>query len=269
MTTAVSGPGSDLGLAGRVAVVTGGSRGVGASIVARLRGAGAMVVAADVLPTGTGTPEPSPQTAAEIGDVVARRLDVTRSDEHERLANWVVQQYGRLDIWVNNAGIFPYDEVLEMDDDAWHRVLAVNLDGTFYGARAAGSVMTRQGHGVVVNIGSASGSRVAAPGRAHYATSKAGVESLTRALAREFGSSGVRVLCVAPSAVRTDGAVARSQIPGPGDAPDPLASYAATLPLGRVAEPDEVARVVHFCASDMASFMTGSTVYVDGGQLAV
>lgn len=248
-------------LDGRLAVVTGGARGIGRAIAARLAEAGAVVVVADV--TGAGT------TAAELGGRHTARgvdLDVTDSSAVAQLVDELVDTHGHLDIWVNNAGIFPSSPLLELSDDEWRRVHSVNLDAAFYCSRAAARAMVAQVRGgVIVNLSSVSGYR-GRQGLAHYSSSKHAVRGLTRSLAVELGRYGVRAVGIAPTMVITPGteeAAARA-----GARLHATDVYDA-LPLGRSGVPDDIARVVLFAVSDLAAFVTGTTLIVDAGQMSV
>jgi NAD(P)-dependent dehydrogenase (short-subunit alcohol dehydrogenase family) len=256
-------------LDGRRAVVTGGAMGIGRAIAVRLAEAGADVVVADL------DLEAAELSAKEIGDafagrrVVARRVDVSDPADVSALVHFTVETLGDVDIWVNNAGIYPAAPLLEMTDDVWDRVLDVNLRGSFDGAREAARHMVDAGHGgVIVNIASTAGFTASGPGVAHYVSSKHGVNGLTKALAIELAPYGIRCLAVAPTLIETPGIDAnraRFEEAGLGDALEQLASG---LPLGRMGVPDDVARVVLFCASDLSLFMTGSTLLVDAGDVA-
>jgi NAD(P)-dependent dehydrogenase (short-subunit alcohol dehydrogenase family) len=248
-----------ISLTGRTAVVTGGARGIGLAISHRLVEAGAFVVVADIDEAAAA------DAALGIGDrATGTFLNVADAASQEALAEHTVSVTGRLDIWVNCAGIFPSQPALEIPDDDWQRVMDINLNGAFYGARAAARRMP--GAGVILNIASTAGMRPAGPGYAHYASSKAGVIALTQNLAREWGPLGIRVLALAPSFVHT-----------PGTAVQAAAFRAATgrggeeigtnLPLGRAGLPDDIARVALFCVSDLALYLTGVTLPVDGGRL--
>ena len=249
-------------LAGRTAVVTGGAMGIGLAVVRRLAEAGADVVIADV---DGEEAELAAKAAAEATGrrVVAADLDVADSASVDAL----VAGLGRVDIWVNNAGIYPAAPVLDTTDDQWDRVQAVNLRGPFVGSRAAGRVMVRQGSGVIVNVASTAG-LTGGTGIAAYASSKHGVVGLTKALAVELGPYGVRVLAVAPTLVDTPG-IARNfaQLDAAGIGAV-IQGLAGRVPLRRAAVPDDVARVVLFCASDLSMLMTGSVLAVDAGTLA-
>lgn len=248
-------------LTGRVAVVTGGARGIGQACCSRLAEAGASVVVADVDEVAAG------ETATMVGArATAFRADVREPGSMRALADHVLRTAGRLDVWVNAAGIYPATPVLDLDDDAWDEVLEVNLRGTFAGAREAARVMAagRTG-GVIVNVSSTAAYRVGGVGVAHYVASKFGVRGLTQSLAVELGPHRIRVLAVAPTVTLTPGLEAqRERLEGAGFSLDELGP---DLPLGRVAVADDVARVVLFCASDLSLMMTGSTLVVDGGEL--
>lgn len=229
-------------LAGRAAVVTGGGSGIGAAIVRRLAEAGAEVVVFD----------DRPDDEQAVVDV----------------ANRCVAEHGSLDIWVNNAGVYPNRPVLDMTATEWDDVLDVNLRGAFLGSREAARRMREQGRGVIVNIGSTASFRSAAPGMAHYVSSKFGLRGLTQALAVELGPHSIRVVGVAPGFTRTERT--RTKFPDLSDDEYDahLAHVGASTPIGRVAEADEVARVVLFCVSDLAAHVTGATIPVEGGDLA-
>lgn len=246
-----------ISLAGRTAVVTGGAQGIGQAISRRLAEAGARVVIADINDARAG------QAAEEINGLVVH-ADAADPADHGRVADAAWQQTGRLDIWVNCAGIFPSQPALEISEEDWRRVLDINLSGAFYGARAAASRMIRGG--VILNIASTAGMRPAGPGYAHYASSKAGMIALTQNLAREWGEQGIRVLALAPSFVHTPGTAVQADAfrAATGRAG---AEIGANLPLGRAGVPDDIARVALFCVSDLAIYMTGVTLPVDGGRL--
>jgi NAD(P)-dependent dehydrogenase (short-subunit alcohol dehydrogenase family) len=252
-----------LDLNGRVAVVTGGAKGIGAATVRRLAEAGATVVAADL--DGPGAEATAQEVASATGaKVVGRVCDVTDTASLAALADGAVADHGGLHIWVNNAGIYPTTgPAIDVADSFIDRMLEVNVRGTYAGAREAAKRMADGG--VIVNLASVAGFR-AAPGISAYVASKHAVVGVTKALAVEFGPLGIRVLGIAPTVTDT---------PGLADAIGPLKQAGldiqATLgnnPLGRVAVADDIARVILFCASDLSLFMTGSTLKVDAGSLA-
>jgi NAD(P)-dependent dehydrogenase (short-subunit alcohol dehydrogenase family) len=250
----------------RHAVVTGGARGLGRAIAFRLAEAGASVLIGDI---DEGAARAA---AAELTDrfgvgVSSIALDVTDSTSVTATADAAVARLGGIDIWVNNAGVYPSMPLLEMADDDWDRVLTVNLRGTFLGCREAARRMIAAEHGgVIVNMSSVAGTRGRTSGVAHYVSSKHGVIGLTRQLAVELAEHGIRVLAVSPTTIITPG-VESAMSGGPTDVPVDL-EVALTRPLGRAGRPDDVARVVLFCAGDLSIFMTGSNLLVDAGELA-
>lgn len=252
-------------LDGRTAVVTGGGRGIGRAVCKRLAEAGARVVVADLDADVAG--EVAAEVTAAGGTATARRLDVASGDDIVATADAAVADHGGLDIWVNNAGIYPSQPLLEMTDEDWDRVMDVNVRGAFVGSREAARRMVAAGAGgVIVNLASVAGYRGRAT-LAHYSSSKHALRGLTRSLAVELGSHGIRALAVAPTMVVTPGTEEATRRIRPAGGPS-TAVY-DQLPLGRPGLPDDIARVVLFCASDLASFMTGSTVLVDAGQMAL
>ena len=259
-----------ISLAGRHALVTGGGKGIGAAIARRLAEAGAAVMVADIDKAA------AEQVAGEIGAAagpgggraIGVELDVTDSAAVEAVVGRAVAELGGLDILVNNAGIFPIFPVLAMPDEEWDRVLRTNLYGAFYCAREAGRQMAGKG-GVIVNVASIQAFRAGAPGLAPYTSSKGALVSFTQALAVELGPMGVRVLAVAPTVVDTPGLQANMPIFEAAGVANVIEEVSAKLPLGRTAVPDDVARVVLFCASDLAALMTGDTLLVDAGHITV
>jgi len=256
-----------ISLAGRGAVVTGGAMGIGYAIARRLAEAGASVVLADV----ADPQEPARVLSVETGGtVIGAHLDVADAAEIVSAAAEAERVLGRLDIWVNNAGIYPSTPVLDMTDDDWDRVLAVNLRGSFIGAREAARRMVDAGRGgVIINIASTAGFKASGPGVAHYVSSKHAVIGLTKSLAVELGPHGIRVLGVAPTLIETPGIEAGREAFRRAGLGEMIDTFAQRLPLGRVGVPDDVARVALFCASDLAMFMTGSTLLADGGDVAL
>ncbi|HEX7858536.1 MAG TPA: SDR family oxidoreductase [Sphingobium sp.] len=252
-------------LAGRRAVVTGGAQGLGKAIARRLAEAGASVLIGDV-DRDIAQATADDFTHSYGTTVLATYMDVTDSASIVAAADLAVDRLGGLDIWVNNAGVYPSVPILETTDEIWDEVMAVNLRGLFVGSReAARRMIVAGGGGVIVNVASLAGFSGVSPGLAAYATSKHGVRGTTRQMALELAPHDIRVLGVAPSHARTERTAAAI-------AADP--ELLAQIPslsssrLGRVGVPDDIGRVVLFCASDMAMFMTGSTLLVDAGEMA-
>ncbi|MFN2467417.1 MAG: 3-oxoacyl-[acyl-carrier-protein] reductase [Gaiellaceae bacterium] len=233
-------------LGGRTALVTGASRGIGKAIALELARAGADVVVS--FRSGASEGE---AVAAEAG---GRALQADVSDPVQ--AARLVEECGELDILVNNAGITRDGLIARMSDEDWRDVLETNLSGVFHTCRAAARGMMRRRRGAIVNVTSVVGLR-GNPGQTNYAASKAGIIGLTKSLARELGSRGVRANAVAPGYVATalTGALSEEQ----------RAAILANTPLGRLGDPPDIAGAVRFLCSDEASFITGEVLLVDGG----
>lgn len=248
-------------LVGKVALVTGGARGIGLACAASLGKAGAQVVIADV--DGPALDQARSQltgdgiTASSIKCDVGDKLQVDSMVEH------AVSTFGGLDIVVANAGIVKAAEFLEMSEEDFDAVIRVNLKGVFLTGQAAGRQMVKQKRGgAIINMSSVNGI-TAIPSIAGYNASKGGVNNLTRCMALSLAPHGIRVNAVGPGSIMTD--VLKSVA---GDA-EAMHKVLSRTPMGRVGEPSEVGEVVAFLASDASSYMTGQTLYVDGGRLAL
>ena len=238
----------------RVALVTGGASGIGRATVARLADAGLRVVVSDVDAAGE-------QVAAAAGSLFVQH-DVADEAAWERAIEAVLQGHGRLDVLVNNAGISLVRPVTDTTLEQWRALMAINVDGVFLGTKHAVHAMRRHGEGgAIVNVSSASG-LVGAPMSSAYCASKGAVRLFTKSVALECAAEGIRVNSVHPGAVRTP-IWAKTGI-GPEDED----AIAASSPLGRMAEPEEVADAIAYLASDAARFMTGSELVIDGGYTA-
>jgi NAD(P)-dependent dehydrogenase (short-subunit alcohol dehydrogenase family) len=243
---------------GKVAVVTGGSSGMGAATARALASAGAQVNLIDI--DKKGAEETAQKTGSEIfiGDV-------SNSEFCDLTIDSIVQKQGQVDILVNAAGIILRADALETNDDNWKRIMAVNVDGVFFMCRSAIRHMVNKKSGSIVNFGSIWGD-VASSGVTAYCVTKGAVHQLTRALALEHAEDGIRVNAVAPGEVNTPMIKAGRDKPPTGDELQELAN--ATIPIKRLAEPEEIAEVVLFLASEKSSYMTGSIVPVDAGYTA-
>jgi NAD(P)-dependent dehydrogenase (short-subunit alcohol dehydrogenase family) len=244
----------------RVAVVTGSGRGLGRAIADALAETGHTLVIAEI------NPELAEQAAAGLREAGHRAMavscDVARKNSVEKLAAAVLEQYGRVDVLVNNAAVIAPAPALEMSEDEWDRVLDVGLKGVFLCSQALGRIMVAQKSGSVINIASVAAER-GNPGRANYCAAKAGVVALTRVLAMEWAADGIRVNAVGPGYVNTE-----LQQEALAQGINSLERLVAAIPAGRLAEPSEIARMVAFLASEAAGYITGQTFFVDGGWLA-
>ena len=244
---------------GKVALITGAASGMGAATAREFAAAGGHVVIID-LNAGLAR-----NVAAEIGVQEPIIGDVSDSAFCRRAVEMTLKRHGRLDILVNCAGIIFRADAQGTSDENWRRVMAVNVDGVFFMSRAAIGQMKKQGSGVIINFGSIWGG-VGAAGVAAYCASKGAVHNLTRAMALEHARDGIRINAVCPGEVNTP--MLASGRPSP-PTPEDLKKLGETVvPMGRLADPVEIARVVLFLASDAASYMTGSLVTVDAGYTA-
>lgn len=246
-------------LTGRVALVTGGARGLGEASSRTLARLGAVIVLSDI--DAEAASATADRLSTETGaQVLGRGCDVTDPDDVDRLVSGLIEELGRLDILVNNAGIHRRVDPLDYAPEDVEAILAVNFRGAFQVAARVGREMTRLGGGSIVNI-SALGGGIAGLGRAGsvYCMTKGGLVSLTRELAAEWGSSGVRVNALAPGWIRTPMTEALQ------NNSERSARVMARVPLGRWGEADDVAGAVAFLASDASAYITGHTIPVDGG----
>jgi 3-oxoacyl-(acyl-carrier-protein) reductase len=238
---------------GQVALVTGGVRGIGLAICERLAARGVTVAAG--YSRDKDTAERFLETYGDRGATV-HQGNIGSNDDCERVINEVLEQHGRLDILVNNAGITIDKTVRRMTPDDWDRVVRVDLSGTFYLCRAILQHMLDRGSGRIINISSVIGSS-GNIGQANYAAAKSGVFGLTMSLAQETARKGITVNAVTPGFISTD---MTAVVP-----PEAMAKVIARIPVGRLGEPDEVARVVEFLASPDSSYITGQVYGVNGG----
>ena len=249
-------------LKGQVAIITGARRGMGKSHALVLAKAGAKVVVADI------SLEDCERVVKEIekqkGEAIAIKCDVTKKAEVDQMVEAAVKEWGKVDILVNNAGICQFKPFLELTEEEWDRTLDINLKGYFLCAQAVAKEMAKQKSGIIINIASIAMGQVGCgfATLAHYTASKGGIVGMTETLAQELAPYNIRVNAVAPGAIDTPMV-------------DPLKADQKTMeatldriPLHRMGKSEEVSNLVLFLASDTSSYMTGSTVVIDGGWLA-
>jgi NAD(P)-dependent dehydrogenase (short-subunit alcohol dehydrogenase family) len=247
---------------GKTALVTGAARGIGRTIAECFVAEGAKVLIADIML------EAAQATAAELAsqgtaEVLAIKADVSQVSEISAMLNVVEQKCGKLDILINNAGIQIRNPSLDFKEEDWDKLMGINLKAAFFCCQAAAKVMVKNGGGRIVNISSGT-SENTTPGRAPYVISKAGVNAMTAVLAAEWAKDHIRVNAVAPGWIMTDmvkdgirlGVVSERQI-------------LSAVPMLRLASPKEIADAVVYLASDEASYITGQTLFVDGGWSAL
>ena len=243
-------------LNGKVALVTGASRGIGREIALTLAGYGATVIV-----NYNGSEEKAEEVVGKIkeagGKAEAIRCNVAEFDRSKELIDQVIKSYGKLDILVNNAGITRDNLIMKMSEADFDDVIAVNLKGAFNCIRHASRQMLKQRGGRIINISSVSGVMGNA-GQANYCASKAGIIGLTKSVARELGSRGITSNCVAPGFIKTEMTDVLSE--------DVQQSMGEQIPLKRFGETRDIAEAVAFLASDSASYITGQVLQVDGGM---
>ena len=243
-------------LEGRIALVTGGARGIGRAICEKLASEGAVVAMVDILL------DVAEKTAAEFKalgyEAMAIQANVAKPEEAEKAVEAVVEKYGKLDILVNNAGVTRDTLMMKMSEQDWDLVLSVNLKGTFNFTKAATRVMMKARYGKVVNIASVVG-RMGNAGQANYSASKAGVIGLTKTTAREFGSRNITANAIAPGYIQTD---MTDKLPQAA-----RDAFLNNIPLKRAGQPADVANAVFFFCQDESAYITGQVLNVDGGFL--
>jgi len=252
-----------MGLTGKVALVTGGAAGIGRATALLLACEGAAVAVVDL--DGAGAEDAAREIREGGGRALTLVGDVSCAADCRRAVEATVDEWGRLDILFNNAGIIRRASVLETSEEEWDRALAVNVKSVFLMGKYAIPVMARAGGGAIVNTGSGWG-LVGGRNAASYCASKAAVVNLTRAMALDHGDQQVRVNCVCPG--DTDTGMLRDEARQLGESEDEFLAGAADRPLGRMGRPEEVAQAVLYLVSDASSFVTGTTLVVDGGGLA-
>ena len=244
-------------LADKVAIITGATQGIGLACAQRLLNDGARVVLVDIKPDGAAS-------AAALGDGARFfAADVSQKVDVDAMIAFSLQQFGRIDILVNNAGITHAAEFLDLAAEDFDRVLRVNLTSMFLCGQAAAREMVKQGSGAIINMSSVN-AELAIPNQVPYVVSKGGVNQLTKVMALSLAPYGIRVNGIGPGTILTE--LAKQAVLGSEQARHTILSR---TPLGRCGEPEEVAAIASFLASDDASYMTGQTIYADGGRLAL
>jgi 2-dehydro-3-deoxy-D-gluconate 5-dehydrogenase len=258
-----------LDLKGKSALVTGGARGIGYAISARLAAAGAAVLVADI--NGDAVAEAVAAITKSGGKVAGVTGDVSQEADVQKLVETAVKAHDSIDILVNNAGIFPSQLVMNMQKTDFEKVIQVNLTGVFLCTKTAAKQMIAQGKGgKIINITSIDALHPSQMGLAHYDASKHGVWGFTKNIALELAQHKIWVNAIAPGGIITDGVKAmtsQAQLPAGIDMTKVMESFLAKIPMHRMGEPDEIAKAALFLASDMSSYMTGSQIVVDGGAL--
>ena len=246
----------------KVAIITGARRGMGRTHALILAKAGAKVVVSDI--SEEDCQKVVDEIEKEKGEALAVKCDIAKKEEVEDMVKKTVEKFGKVDILVNNAGICQFKPFLELTEEEWDRTLDINLKGYFLCAQAVAKEMAKQKAGVIINISSvAMGQQgIGFPNITHYCASKGGIIGMTEALAVELASYNIRVNAVSPGMIETPMIASIKQDP------KTIEGLLARVPMHRVGKPEEVSNLVLFLASDESSYMTGSTVVVDGGWLA-
>lgn len=247
-------------LQGKVAIVTGGRKGMGREHCLELTKQGVKVVVADL------SQEDSQKVVDEIeqqgGEAMAVKCDVSEKQDVDNMIEGAVENFGKLDILVNNAGVADFKPFLEISEEDWDKTMEVNLKGYFLCAQAAAKQMSQQGGGSIINIASIAMGQVGVgfENLAHYTATKGGIVGMTETMAQELASSKIRVNAISPGIIET-----KMIEPLQGEAKEGLL---ARIPMGRTGNPEEISKMVVFLASEDSSYMTGSDVVVDGGWLS-
>jgi len=244
-------------LEGKIALVTGASRGIGRAVALELARQGANV-AVNYAGSEAKANEVVEMIRSLGREAFAVQADVARSEDVERMVKTVLDQFGRLDILVNNAGITRDNLLMRMKEEEWDAVINTNLKGVFLCTKAVTRPMMKQRYGRIINVASVVGV-IGNPGQANYVAAKAGVIGLTKTAARELASRNITVNAIAPGFITTDMTEALSA--------ELKEEMLKQIPLARFGDPDDVARVVAFLASEAAGYMTGQTLHVDGGMV--
>lgn len=247
-------------LQGKVALVTGGGRGIGKGIAQKLAEAGAAVAIGDI---DVEQAKPSAEELSrEYGKVTFFEIDVTKSESIEPAMKAVLEQFNQIDILVNNAGIMFRTRILDISREEWENTLLVNLTGPFLLCKAVIPLMKKKNYGRIVNISSSAGRSVSTLGGAHYTASKAGLLGFTRAVAKEVSSFGITVNAVCPGLIDT-------QMARDTTTPEELEKFLESFPIKRLGRPEEIGDLVVFLCSEKASYITGASVDINAGDLMI
>lgn len=247
-------------LKGKVAIITGAGQGMGRAVATRLAASGAVLVVNDLnKETSDGTAEYLKSGGCTVISIPG---DVTSREDVSGLINGAVNAYGTIDILVNNAGVLRPTPVIDIEEDEWDSVIKGNLKSTYLCSRAVLTAMRKGGWGRIVNFSSTAGKNISTVGGAHYTAAKAGILGFTRHLAKEEARYGITVNSVCPGLIDTE--MVRSTIDE-----DRTKAYADSFPISRLGEPSEVAELVAFLVSDRASYITGASLDINGGDLMI
>lgn len=244
-------------LNGKVAIVTGAGQGIGRGIALALAKEGAKVVVSDISDKIADVVKEIESLGSEA---LAAKANVANSKETEEMAKMAVKKFGKIDILVNNAGIYPFKPLIEMKEEEWDKVIDINLKGVFNCTKAVLPKMIEQKSGNIINIASIAGAEVGYLNLVHYSASKAGVLGFTRSAALELAPHGIRVNAIAPGAVETPGTKVLGEV---------LKQVEQTIPQKRMGQPEDIANLVVFLASDDSSYITGQLIVADGGLTIV
>jgi len=246
-------------LTNKIAIITGGGSGIGRRVAVAFAEYGAKSIIADI------DQKAADLVASEIngmeGRAIAHRVDVTQPGEVQEMVNVAVDSFGRIDILFNNAGISIRGPAESFSLEDWNKVIAVNLTGMFICAQTVGKVMIKQGAGKIINTASVS-ARLGHPGNLAYAAAKHGVVGMTKVMAVEWAKYGVTVNCIGPGVIKTP-----LTIKALGD-PNKYQDLISKVPLGRLGDPEDIIGAVVFLASPASNYMTGQTIYIEGGRMS-